>query len=296
MKGSKQLVREIINFYKINREGYPYELIYKLTQLWQVLEDVYSVSDITELQEVIDNIGDGAGTIFIAAGTHIVNTPIDIDGCGTLVIYGHGDNTVLQAAAGTTIFNITCVESLLIKTLKLDINNYNFLSPNTQAVIVNEGSNNIVGFSDVTIDGDGTNGIGIEFQSDNCYVDQCNITDCKKGIYINNSDTHIITNNIITGHADYGIHADTGNYLTIVTNKVNTNGNYGIYLDTITYSAINSNICNSNTQTGIYSDTSTYNIISSNSCSTNSENGIYLTTSSYNTISSNTCSNNDSNS
>ncbi len=190
-RGAKQIVQEIINFYKINREGYPYELIYKLVELYNTLEDVYSASTMAELQEIIDNIGDGAGTIFLAAGTYIVSTTIDIDSGGSLVIYGHGDNTILQPTAGITVFNITDTESTVIQLLKLDLNNY---IANTQGILVNETNNNTVLVENVTIDGAGVNGIGIEVLSDNCVIDHCRITDMNYGVNID-GDSNIIVNN-----------------------------------------------------------------------------------------------------
>jgi hypothetical protein len=90
-KRAKQIVQKITNSYKVNRNGYPYELIHRIAQLYQVIENLYSGSSITELQETIDTIGSGAGTIFIASGTSDVGTTIDIDGCSSYVIYGHGN-------------------------------------------------------------------------------------------------------------------------------------------------------------------------------------------------------------
>ncbi|MEE9378843.1 MAG: NosD domain-containing protein [Candidatus Lokiarchaeia archaeon] len=294
MAGLKEEWLRFMNMHKIIGDEFPEYIAYQQQKIYNALEDVHSVGSATELQEAIDNIGTGAGTIFIESGTYTINTPIDIDGCGSLVIYGHGDNTILQATDGVTVFNITCCQSLLIKTLKIDINNYTLLHPNTQVVIVNETNNNVVGFSDVTIDGDGSNGIGIELQSNNCYIDQCNITDCKKGVYINNSDNHNITNNIFTGHKEYGIHLDTASKCSINGNTLNSITSYGIYADTCSYNTFSLNISNSN-YSGIFIRDSLSNTISSNTCNSNSHDGIHLIGSNYNTISSNTCDGNDSN-
>ncbi|KKN90787.1 hypothetical protein LCGC14_0223700 [marine sediment metagenome] len=290
-KGSKQLVRELINFYKVNRGGYPYEIIYKLIQLYQVIEDVYSVSTVIELQEAIDNIGTDAGTIFIASGTYDVTTTIDIDNCGSLVIYGHGDNTILKAADGITIFNITCVASCLIKTLKLDITNY---TGDTQAVLINETNNNIVGFEDVSILGAAANGIGIEVQSDNCYIDQCNILQMKTGIYLNGAEKTKITGTLSGLHVNYGLHLNQADFSIITGNSFTANTSYGIYIYNSDYCIISNTGCTSNL-TGMYSDISNYNTISSCLSNSNSENGIFITQGNYNTISSNTLNNNDSN-
>jgi len=220
--------------------------------------------------------------------------PIDIDNCGSIVIYGHGDNTILEAAAGVIIFNITCCQSLLIKTLKLDINNYNFLAPNTQAIVVNETNDNVVSFEDVTIVGDGTNGYGIELQSNNCNIVQCTILTCKIGIFINNSEKHTIVNNTLFGHARYGLYLNLGDSNTITGNACISNGIYGIYLYDSDYCIVSNNGCTDN-ETGMYLDIVNYCSITSNMCNSNSKNGMYLTNGNHNTISNNTLSNNDSN-
>lgn len=243
------------------------ELKYKLEVIYKRLEDVYDVGSMTELQEAVDSIGVGAGTIFITAGTHVVDTPIDIDGGSSLVIYGHGNNTVLEAVDGVNVFNITNCASLLVKTLRIDATNY---SGATSSVIVNETNDNVVVFEDVSIIGNNF-GVGIELISNNCLIEHCNISQLNDGIYINNSIRQIITQNIVSNNARYGIN-----------------------LDTSLYSNIDNNTCNSNL-TGIYVNNSTNNSISNNICNLNTENGIYITNSSYNTISGNTCENNDSN-
>ena len=245
----------------------PAYFIYKLLEIYEILEDVHSVGSMTEFQEAIDSIGTGAGTIFIEAGTHIVDTPIDIDGGGSLVIYGHGDNTILEADDGISVFNITDCVSLTVKNLQIDATNY---TGATSSVIVNEANDNVITIEDVTIVGNNL-GTGIELVSDNCIIEHCNISQLQDGIYLNNSIRHIIAQNILS-----------------------SNARYGIYLDNVLYSSINGNTSILNL-TGIYVLDSSNNSISNNICNQNSENGIYLYGSSYNTISGNTCKNNDSN-
>jgi len=266
--GLKPIWLEFMHFLDLKGTSQSSHLFSYLQRIYNILEDVYSVGSMTELQEAIDSIGAGAGTVFIEAGTHVVDTPIDIDGGGSLVIYGHGDNTILKANDGINVFNITDCASLLIKTLRIDVSNY---TGATSSVIVNETNNNIVGFEDVSIVGGGVFGIGIELQSDNCIIEHCDISNLQDGIYLNNSNRHIIAQNILSNNARYGINIDTS-----------------------LYSSINGNTCNSNLS-GIYINSSTNNSISNNICNLNTENGIYLTQSSYNTISGNTCENNDSN-
>jgi parallel beta-helix repeat protein len=269
-------------------------ILYQMRKIFLVLEDVYSVGSMVELQEAIDSIGTGAGTIFIEAGTHTVNTTIDIDNCGSIVIYGHGDNTILLPDDGITVFNITCCASLLIKTLRIDTTNY---TGATQAIIVNETNDNIVGFEDVSIGGLVAGfGIGIELQSNNCYIDKCNIIYGQQGVYVNGSENSLITNNVIGLNAQYGIYVDTVDVCTISGNSLVSNTIHGIYVHDSAYIIMSHNGCFNNLQSGIYLDQSDYNTISACACNGNFQNGIYIgNISHYNTISSNTCSNNDSN-
>lgn len=293
-RGTKELLQDLLNLWKVKRGGSPALIIHKLSQIIQVIEDVYSVANPTELQEAIDTIGSGAGTIFLESGTHVINTAIDIDGGGSYVIYGHGDNTILEPVDGVSVFNITDSDSVVIKTLKIDVSNYTLLNPNTPVIIVNEANNNVIGFYDVTIIGDGSNGIGIELQSNNSIIEHCTITQLKTGVYINNSENHVITGNTVSTNANYGIHLDNADYCILSGNTTQSNTIHGIYLDTCNYNTLSSNISLSNTDTGIYIKDSSNNTISSNGVNLNSLNGIYLTGSSYNTLSANTCENNDS--
>lgn len=249
-------------------DEFPEYIAYREKQVYNKLEDIHSVGSATELQEAIDGIGDGAGTIFIESGTHVITVPIDIDGGGSLVIYGHGDNTILQPDDGINVFNITDCASLTIKNLQIDTSNY---TGATSGIIANETNDNVVLFEDVSIIGGGAFGIGIELLSNNCIIEHCNISQLQDGIYLNNSNRHIIAQNILSNNARYGIN-----------------------LNTVLYSNIGNNTCNSNLM-GIYALNSTNNSISNNICSLNTENGIYITGSSYNTISGNTCDSNDSN-
>ena len=270
--GAKYLMRDLINIWKIKRNANPSYIVFMLTNILNVLENTYSVSGISQIQSAVSEIAKtGAGTIFIEAGMHEITETINIDNGDSVIIYGHGDNTILQATDGIPIFNITNAASVIIKNIKLDVNKYTFLHPNTQAIIINETSNNIIALENVTIDGDGNNGIGMELQSNECIIEHCKITDLKKGIHVNNSDGHVITENILTGHSKHGIH-----------------------LYSSEHSLLSGNSCQNN-DTGIYIDTCNHNKVSDNICKNNSLNGIYMTGSSQNTLEANLCEENDSN-
>ena len=107
MTGLKPTFLEFRNIVKVKGFGDASYISFLLEKIYNTLEDVYSVGSSSELQTAIDDIGSGAGTIFIEAGTHIISATIDVDGGGTVVIYGHGDNTILKPDAGINIFNVT---------------------------------------------------------------------------------------------------------------------------------------------------------------------------------------------
>ena len=289
-EGSKQLLRQLINVWKIKRNANPAYIVYLMEKLFLVLEDTYSVGTMTELQEAIDAIGTGAGTIFIEAGEYEITIPINIDNCGSLVIYGHGDNTVLKPVDGITVFNITCCASLLVKTLKIDASNYTAPSVDVELVIIDEINDNIVSFSDVTITGLNNFGRGIDLRSENCIINHCIIGLLSYGILIS-ADYQLITGNPLVAN-EIGLYCN-GDYCTITENIVNSNTNLGIYL-VGHYCNISNNSCIANS-TGIFVNTVNNNTISNNTCSNNTFHGIRLILSNYNTISGNTCNDNDSN-
>ncbi len=195
MSSLKKEWLRLMNMHKVIGDEFPEYIAYQQQIIYNVLEDIHSVGSATELQSAIDQIATSgeAGTIFIEAGTHIIATTIDIDGGGSYVIYGHGDNTVLEAVDGISIFNITNAESVVIELIKLDLNNY---TADTQGIIVNEASNKVVIIDNITIDGDGVNGYGIELQSNNCRITNCNITDMNYGINID-GDNNKINGNVV---------------------------------------------------------------------------------------------------
>ena len=274
----------------------PPQLMHLIEKVYNNLEDVYSVGSITELQDAIDGIGDGAGTIFIESGVHVITVPIDIDGGGSLVIYGHGDNTVLEVVDGISAFNITDCASLTIKNLQIDATNY---TGATSGIIVHETNDNIITIEDVSFVGGGAFGVGIELQSDNCIVEHCNISQLQDGIYLNNSNRNIIAQNIVSNNARYGINLDTVLYSNIGNNTCNSNL-MGIYVLDCSNNSISNNICNLNTEHGIYIYGSSYNTLSGNTCENNDSNtgndqaGMFITNNSdFNTISGNSLNNNN---
>ena len=295
MAGLKTEWLRLMNMTKVIGDEFPEYIAFQQQKIYNILEDVHSVASMTELQDAIDSIGNEAGTIFITAGTHVVDTPIDIDGGSSLVIYGHGNNTILLPNAGIPIFNITDCQSLIIKTLQIDASKY---TGATSSVIVNEVNDNVISFEDVTIVGNNL-GTGIELVSNNCMIEHCNISQLQDGIYINNSNRHIISQNIIQNNVRYGINLNTALYSNIGNNTCNLNLT-GIYVLNSSNNSISNNICNQNTENGIYIHGSSYNTFSGNTCENNDSNtvnsqaGMYITNNSdFNTISGNSLNNNN---
>ncbi len=295
MGGLKENWERLVNIWDLKGDSDPSYIIYLMRTILLNLEDVYSVGSATELQEAIDQIGDGAGTIFVESGVHEITVPIDIDGSGSLIIYGHGDNTILKPIDLVSVFNITDAESVILEKLRFDTSNY---TGATQAILVNEISNNVISFEDVSIIGNNV-GIGIELQSDNCMIEHCNISLMQDGIYVNSSNRHIITQNIIQSNVRYGINLSTTLYSNISNNTCSLNL-MGIYVIASEHNSISNNICNQNTEHGIYIHSSSNNTISGNTCENNDSNtandqaGMYISNNSdFNTISGNSLNNNN---
>ena len=265
--GAKYLMRDLINIWKIKRNANPSYIVFMLTNILNVLENTYSVSGISQIQSAVSEIAKtGAGTIFIEAGTHEITESINLNNGGSVIIYGHGDNTILQAVDGIPILNITNATSVLMKNIKLDINAY---TSDIQAIIGNESSNNIIAFENVTIEGDGTNGIGIELQSNNWIIENCNISSVNIGINILSTD-NILQGNKVLNCNTHGIQISANNNL-LMANTCSSN-QYGIYLNGASYNLIDGNYCESNTEWGINLTDSNDNGILDNYCMENDGN------------------------
>lgn len=280
--------------------------------------DIYYCSTEAEINQAITDIGSEQGIIQLYNGTITLTAPIAINGGGSYIIQGQGDNSVIDINGDWRCFDITSATSLVLKDFKIDATD---LSTSTKEVIyVDESSDNPILIDNVTIVGDGTNGYLITLVSDDVIVRNCNLSNGKYGILMGGGIKLIIVDNHISSCTDYGIgdpgsggeyHKISGNicysntiagiklngndYCTISNNVCYSNG-VGIYLTSSHYNTISGNNCSGNTQHGIYLLTSSRNTITGNNCNGNTINGILLSTSSqYNNISGNTCDNNDSN-
>ena len=91
-----------------------------------------------------------------------------------------------------------------------------------------------------------------------------------------NTEDVSISDNTITGNADYGIDAENANRLTITGNTINTNGKSGILSLSTDDVVISGNTISGNTKDGVAVDQGTGNRILANSISLNVVKGISL--------------------
>ncbi len=220
----------------------------------------YYVQNADELQDAIDSIGSKAGNVHITNGSITISTTIDVDSGGSITISGGGDGTILTAVNNVEVFNITSAASLLVEKLKIDANAY---TANTSAVIINEGSNNIIAFENVTIDGDGTNGYGIDIRSDSCIIDHCTISDLARGVFLNACDKALISFNDIDGNVN-GIYLDAADENIIDGNTIKDNTLNGMYITGSDKNAIQSNMITGSEECAMYFYDSAINSIFGN--------------------------------
>ena len=151
-----------------------------------------------------------------------------------------------------------------------------------------------------------------------CNDDQVTATQ-RSGIYFQNGNYNIASNNQCYANYNYGIYTSGENYADIVGNSCIGNRNsHGIILGSTTnhsnvsdnlcynneqngivlitgglYNSINNNLCLGNVTRGIeIGGVCNHNSISENICEENGSQGIILFGASYNTVSGNTCLNN----
>ena len=252
----------------------------------------YYCTTAAEVQEAIDTIDSGVGTIYITEDITL-SSQIDVDQGGDYVIQGLGGVTV-DCGGNNRVFSITQYSSCILIDLLIDA--ANITTDSTAAVYISDFSYNPVYVQNVRIIGSGmSDGYGIYINSNNVWIENCviegvnygiymngakfchangnNINDCINGIYLAAStvENHIEQNTI--QYCVRGINL-TGNYRNMVSNNIikfiNASG-YGISLITVYRAVIFGNLISYDNNVvdddviGIYLENSDYNVISSNS-------------------------------
>lgn len=257
----------------------------------------------TEVQNAIDKIGLGSGTIIVTEDITLSET-IDIDQGGNYIIEGDGSITV-SCRGNRTAFSVTNVETLTIQDLTIDANNLSIAALNI--IYINDANDNPVIIQNIQIEGMGL-GHGIEIRSDNVWVQNCHLNALEKGIRLNGSSHNFITGNLIEnldGNVDGRgiILLDAGNN-TIIGNVIdNVNGNddaMGMYLINADNNAIAenmiSNLKGNDDAFGMYMSHSDYNTFGGNRLNNfnpvDNAYGMYINVNSdYNTFNDNTFNN-----
>jgi len=187
------------------------------TDLDNINDNIYFCSTSAEIQAAIDAIGAGAGTIILESGTITVDTAIDIDNTGSVVIQGQGESTILDASVNC--FNITSITSCVLRNFRIDGAN---LGAGVYAIIVGENK--------VTIDNVYTNlpatAKGINITGDFNTVENCSFSG---GLSITCSgDSNSINGNSITASLINGSLINiSGSYNDINDNRLySSNGGF----------------------------------------------------------------------
>jgi parallel beta-helix repeat protein len=216
----------------------------------------------THIQDAIDNATDGY-RIFVYNGTYyenlIINYRIDLFGedRSITIINGNGTDT----------------------TITVNANNVNI----SHFTITNNGSTR--------------HGSNIQVNRGNSIITDNIISHGYHGVYLNNSNGHLIYDNIIEENTDDGIRLNQSDSNTNISyNTIKGNGN-GLYLYSSEGNKIYNNVIQYNDANGVFlNSTCNDNYIVNNNCSYNNHSGIYVNDySDYSTISNNQINgNNDS--
>ncbi|KKM82981.1 hypothetical protein LCGC14_1314000, partial [marine sediment metagenome] len=261
-----------------------------------------SVKGSDSIQTAIDKvIYMGGGIVEIQSGTFNDTNdafPLNINDGGnnlSLKIVGIGVSTIIDPNGDTKIFNITNIGRLVLEDFKINI--ADFTTATLECIDVSEANDNLVIINNITIVGDGTNGYGIEVNSDNCKIEGCNISSVNIGINVLGNDS-TVQENAVSSCNSYGIQIK-GDNNSLYDNESDGNS-VGIFFDTADYNQINGNYIEGNTLNGIHLVGSDYNALNNNYCIGNDSNtanpqaGIYIDSdSNENTISINTSINNN---
>jgi parallel beta-helix repeat protein len=113
------------------------------------------------------------------------------------------------------------------------------------------------------------------------------------GIYVQNSDFNILTENQVYNNSKHGIHLKTSDSNNLSANTVCNNMEEGIYLQFSNFNDLAENQVNDNALNGIYlKDLCNNNNFTGNSLSNNTQHGVSLSRSDYNLIAGNNVLNN----
>lgn len=174
----------------------------------------YYCSSGAEVQNAIDTIGTGSGTIYITEDI-ILSSTILVDQGGEYIIQGDGAITV-DCGGDRSAFNITNVEICTLRDIKI----IRQVNSNESFLFINDTNNNPVYIQNVHIKA--RIGKGVIIDSDNVWIQNCYMIGLDKGIILksNSELCHILDNTLkaikICGILIYQAYHITvrGNYIT----------------------------------------------------------------------------------
>ena len=267
--------------------------------------DIKVVTPTDSLQVALDQ----GGVIYLTDGIHLITSALDFDQSKSLFIYGSGDESVIKTVGNIKVINITAVSSLTLSNFKIDAGS---LTGNTKEIIdVTEANDYMVTLENIHVVGDGSHGIGIEINSDNCRLLKCVVESCYTGFYLRsvenvslfqciannnlfegvlsaNSDNNRIISNYATGnYVGFQISNEDGSL--IIGNHAKGNSHDGIHINGGNDCLITNNVADANdsdtanAQAGIYIEGLSYRHLVIGNISKNNNNdgagnghGIYL--------------------
>lgn len=191
--------------------------------------NIFYCSTEAEINTALTAIGANGGTIIIESGIITLTGTITINGGGSYIIKGQGDDTVIDCNGDVVAFTITSAEVCYIRDLKIDCSDFTASPPNG-AIDVNEGSDNKVSIENVTIYGNGIYGNGIYVQSENIDIKYCDISEIGIGINaIAGAGNIKLIGNLIHDVASYGIESYSINGRIIANIIYTCDGHSGIH-------------------------------------------------------------------
>jgi len=268
-------------------------------------------NDQVEIQQALDNLPSGGGSVYLREGTYNIGGTITLDNNVALIGSGAGPLLYLANNVNDNVIQATNCGNLLVTNLRIWGNGLNntagsgisFENVEDSKIIgcwvenfddhgiLLYGLSNGNAVSGNTCQGNGTGGIYLYVSFNNSISGNTCQGNEIDGIFLE-SDNNTVNGNTCTGNGHHGIFLDASDYNTVSGNTCTGNDNYGIYLSDSSNNTVTGNTCTGNGEDGIISRYGGANNITGNTCTGNDRAGIHVGYSNNNTVSGNTCTGN----
>lgn len=235
MAGTKELFGDLTNLMSVKKGGTPALFVKELKDVRAIIQDAYSCGTQQEIEDAIESIGTGSGSIFIESGTiTVTGGGITIDGGGSYTIVGFGDSTILEPDPDATaisdascIFYVSNATSVTFANFKMQ--NLEFaIKPDAThphggypgGIVIEEASGNKVSIEDLTCTSGLTTGLGtaINCVTGNVRINDCDFSDLVRVIWADGVD-NIIVSNCTFDTFDDGVYSEGGTRFSIYGNR-----------------------------------------------------------------------------